>query len=99
MNILRSARGPFVVAVAVPILLATCEGSTEPAQVATTVNVYPPTLSLAAIGRTQQFRAVVLSQRGDTMRSAAVEWSSSASAVVTVTTSRVVPGAEWTIAL
>ncbi|HVO34117.1 MAG TPA: Ig-like domain-containing protein [Gemmatimonadales bacterium] len=84
MNTVRRRPGTFVAALAVPLLLATCKGSTEPAAVATTIAVSPGTATLTAVGFTQQFSALVLDQRSDTMKTAAVTWSSSASAVVAV---------------
>lgn len=71
-------------AAAAAILLATCKGSTEPAAVATKITVSPGTATLTAVGFTQQFDALVLDQRGDTMKTASVTWSSSATGVIAV---------------
>jgi hypothetical protein len=84
VHLLRQAHRAAA-ALAVPLLLATCKGSTEPAAVATTIAVTPATLTLAAIGRTQQFGAVVFDQKRDTMRGASVTWSSSVTSVLKVT--------------
>jgi len=71
-------------AAAAAILLATCKGSTEPAAVATTILVSPGTATLTAVGFTQQFDALVLDQKHDTMKTAVVSWSSSAGTVIAV---------------
>ncbi len=71
-------------AAAAAILLATCKGSTEPAAVATKITVSPGTATMTAVGFTQQFDALVLDQRGDTMKTAIVTWSSSATGVIAV---------------
>jgi len=56
---------------------------TEPSRVPTTIVVNPPNASLAAIGATQQFSAIVKDQRGDTLAGAGVAWATSNSAVLT----------------
>jgi hypothetical protein len=75
--------GLGVTTLALPLLLVTCKG-TEPAPVATTVVITPPSASLAAIGATQQFSAVVKDQNGNTMSGATVTWATSSGAVVSV---------------
>jgi hypothetical protein len=73
-----------VVLVALPLLLSTCKG-TEPAPVPTTIIITPaPTVSLAAIGATQQFTAVVKDQNGNVLANATVAWTTSSAGAVTV---------------
>ena len=72
-----------VAALVAPLLVVTCKSSEAPL-VATTIGVSPLTATLVAVGRTQAFSAAVLDQHGDTMRTATVTWSSSDSAVLTV---------------
>ena len=77
--------GLAAAALAVPVLLATtCKSSTEPSLVATTITVAPASHTFSTVGRTQQFSATVLDQKGDTMRSVTVTWASSATGVLTV---------------
>lgn len=69
----------------VTALIAACGGgSTEPARVATTVVVTPPSVTFSAVGATQQLTAKVLDQLGDTIVNAGVTWSSDAAGVATV---------------
>jgi hypothetical protein len=75
--------GLLVVALAIPLLLGDCKSSEAP-NVATTIVITPPTATLAAIGRTQPFTAVVKDQHGGTMTGAVVTWASVNAAVVTV---------------
>ncbi len=86
MRSIRRWYGAAIVALAAPLALISCSGSTEPAAVPTTVHVLPSPVTLAVVGKTQQFTAVVLDQRSDTMRAATVAWSTSASSVITVST-------------
>ena len=75
-------------AVALPVVVNGCSGGgTEPARVATTVVITPPTASFTAIGQTQQFAAVVKDQHGDTLGNAGVTWSSDNAAAVSVNSS------------
>jgi Bacterial Ig-like domain (group 2) len=74
-----------VAAIVIPVVISTCKSSTEPASVPTTINVSPGSVTLATLGRTQQFSAVVLDQRGDTLHTATVVWSSSDTTLVRVT--------------
>lgn len=77
----------FVAVLALPPLVSTCNSSSEPAKVATSIVLTPAgPLTLAALGRTQQFAAAVKDQNGGTM-SAAVTWSSSNTSAVSVGTS------------
>jgi hypothetical protein len=75
--------GTAVAAVALPLALATCKG-TEPTPVPTTVAVTPAMASIAAIGATQQFTAVVTDQNGNALTTATVTWSANPNGVVTV---------------
>ena len=75
--------GLLVVALAIPLLLGDCKSSEAPS-VATTIVITPPAATLAAIGRTQAFTAVVKDQHGNVMASAVVTWGSVNAAVVTV---------------
>jgi hypothetical protein len=75
-----------VVASALPLVLSTCNGMSEPL-VATTIVITPGTaVSLTAIGATQPFTAVVKDQNGNTLSTATVAWTTSSAAVVTITT-------------
>jgi hypothetical protein len=77
--------GSIVAALTLPLLLGTCKGTSEPL-VATAIVVTPsPTVSLAAIGASQQLTAVVKDQNGNTLASAGMAWTTSNNAVVTVT--------------
>jgi hypothetical protein len=85
MHTVSRRLGPVVVAFALPLVLSTCKGMSEPTLVATTIVVTPATaVSLAAIGATQQFTAVVKDQNGNTLANASVAWTTSSAAVVTV---------------
>jgi len=75
--------GLVLVACAVPLLIGGCKSSEAPS-VATTINITPTTATLAAIGRTKQFTAVVLDQHGQALPTAVVTWSSSDTTVVKV---------------
>ena len=58
----------------------------DPARVATTIAITPSsTVSLTAIGATQQLTASVKDQNGDTLANAPIAWSTSNAAVVSVT--------------
>jgi hypothetical protein len=74
-------------AVALPVAVNGCSGSTEPPRVATTVIVAPGSWSFTALGATQQFTAVVKDQHGDTLVGAGVTWSSGNSATVSINAS------------
>jgi len=75
-------------AVALSVVVNGCSGGgTEPARVATSVVITPPTASFTAIGQTQQFAAVVKDQHGDTLVNAGVTWSSGNAAVVSISSS------------
>jgi hypothetical protein len=76
MDAVRHRTALAWLAFAVPLLLAGCKTSTE-ASVATTIVITPPAATLAAIGRQQQFTAVVQDQHGKPLTAAVVSWSSS----------------------
>ena len=80
----RTLERGTTVAVAAAILLATCKGSTEPAAVATSVEVWPSSATLATLSSTRQFTSTVFDQRGDSIRGATVVWSSTAPGVLAV---------------
>jgi len=80
----RRPTGFVLVALAVP-LLVTCKGSTE-ASAPTSIVITPSAATLAAIGRSQQFTAVVNDQHGQALPNAVVSWSSSDTTVVKVVT-------------
>jgi hypothetical protein len=73
----------LVGAALVLIGLAGCKGS-EPAQVATSVAVNPTNVFLHAIGAVRQANGAVLDQKGDTIRSAKVVWTSLGPSVASV---------------
>jgi len=83
MDAVRRRIGFACLAVSVPLLVFGCKGSTE-ASVATTIVIAPPSATLAAVGRTRQFTAVVKDQNGKAMTSAVVAWASTNTAAVTV---------------
>ena len=64
-------------------LVVTCKKDSSGPPVATTVNVTPPNVNLAAIGATQQLGVTVLDQNGNPM-SAIVTWGSNNNPVATV---------------
>src|SRR6267378_3264140 len=85
MHTVSRRLGPVVVAFALPLILSTCKGTSEPTLVATTIVITPATaVSLAAIGATQQLTAVVKDQNGNTLANASVAWTTSSAVVVTV---------------
>jgi hypothetical protein len=84
-TVLRRAVPAFA-ALAFPLLIGTCKGTTE-ARVATTVSIAPgPTYTFASLSATQRFTAAVKDQHGDTLRGAKVTWASNAAAVTIDTT-------------
>ncbi len=87
---LRCLRQWLPGAVAVLVGLACSESGSEPSAVPTTVTVSPGTVSLAALGATQQFSASVRDQNGNLMTSVAVTWSTSSQAVAIVSSSGLV---------
>jgi hypothetical protein len=86
MQTLSRRLGPAVAALAVPLLLATCKGSSEPPKVPTTIVVSPPSTTFHSLGLTQQFTAAVKDQNGNALTSASVTWTSN-NAAVTISTS------------
>ena len=77
--------GAVLVAIALPLLLATCQGLFDSTPGGATIIVTPSSaLSLAAIGATAQLKAIVEDQHGDTVRNADVGWTTSSAAVVVV---------------
>ena len=66
------------------------ETTDPPSPVATTVTISPPTLSFSSFGETQGLVVVVADQNGATMGGASVTWSSSASAVASVSSTGLV---------
>ena len=76
--------GAARVALALALFLSDCKGTSEPRLVATTIVVSPSTTTLFAVGRTQQFTAVVKDQSGGTMAGVGVTWGSSNAGVATV---------------
>jgi len=85
MHTVSRRLGPVVVAFALPLILSTCKGTSEPTLVATTIVITPATaVSLVAIGATQQLTAVVKDQNGNTLANASVAWTTSSAVVVTV---------------
>jgi hypothetical protein len=85
MDAVRRRTGLACLALAVPLLIINCKGSTE-ASVATTIVISPPAATLAAVGRTQQFTAAVHDQHGKVITTATVSWASTNTAAVTVGT-------------
>jgi len=75
-----------MIAVALPLVLGTCGGGSEPAPVASSIAVTPVTaVPLASIGATRQYTAVVKDQNGNPLANAAATWTTSNAAAVTVT--------------
>jgi hypothetical protein len=86
----RSRRLGALAALALPLLLSTCESSSGPGA-ATTITVTPSTpVTLTAIGATLQLTAAVKDQNGNTITNAAVTWTTSNGGAVTVNTTGVV---------
>jgi hypothetical protein len=75
-----------VVTLAVIVAAAStaCKGTEPVVPQATTVQLRPTAVNFASLGATQQLRAAVLDQRGDTIAGAAVTWLSSDTTVATV---------------
>lgn len=73
-----------------PMVGSGCSGSSEPARVATTIVIAPSSATLASVGATQQFTAVVKDQNGDTLFGASVAWSPGNAAAVAVSTTGLV---------
>jgi len=69
--------------VASVVLYAACSSGTEPAK-PTTINVNPPSVTLASINATQTISATVLDQNGSAMTGQKVTWASGAAGVATV---------------
>jgi len=85
MHTVNRRTGLALAALAIPLLLDTCgKSGTEPASVATTITISPPSATLAPIGSSQQFTGVVKDQRGQAMSAAVVSWASTDAAVATV---------------
>ena len=85
MHTVNRRTGLALAALAIPLLLDTCgKSGTEPASVATTITISPPSATLGAIGSSQQFTGVVKDQRGQAMSAAVVSWASTDAAVATV---------------
>ena len=82
MNALKRPAGLLLVVLA-PVLLSMCSSSTETKQ-PTAIVVTPGADTLRAIGRTQQFSAVVDDQHGQPITAAVVTWSSSDTTKVSV---------------
>jgi protocatechuate 3,4-dioxygenase beta subunit len=74
------------------VLSSACSdsGGSDPSPVPTTVTVAPATVTLNAIGATQQLTATVKDQNGAAMSGQAITWSSSSTAVASVSTAGVV---------
>ncbi len=88
--------GPALSAVLVACAALACgddEPVAPPPPVATTVEVAPATAQLSALGETVQLSATVRDQNGNAMAGAAVNWSSSSSAVATVSAAGIVTAA------
>ncbi|HTT69256.1 MAG TPA: leishmanolysin-related zinc metalloendopeptidase [Gemmatimonadales bacterium] len=84
MNTLKRRASLALVALALPLLVVTCTSSSEPSTVATAIVITPGADTLRAIGRTQQFQAVVNDQNGRPISTAVVTWTSSDTTVVKV---------------
>jgi hypothetical protein len=70
---------------AVLLFLGACKGAEPAPLVPTTIVVTPgSTVSLAALGATQQFTAVVKDQNGNVMATATVTWTTSSTTIVTL---------------
>ena len=88
--------GPALSAVFVACAALACgddDPVAPPPPVATTVEVAPATAQLSALGETVQLSATVRDQNGNAMAGAAVNWSSSSSAVATVSAAGLVTAA------
>ena len=73
------------------VAFGSCTSSTEPPR-ATAIQFAVGLVNLDAIGATQQVAATVLDQRGTTMSTAGLSWSSSVPSVATVSPSGLVTG-------
>src|SRR2546426_163107 len=72
------------------IAFVACKGTEPFVPVATAVHVNPSTLDFTSLGATQLVVAVVLDQRGDTMKHASMSWSSDNAGVASVSASGLV---------
>lgn len=83
-NLTRSRRFALTVAGACWLALAGCKGTEPSRRTPTTVVFSQAAVSFVSIGATAPLTAAVLDQRGDTIKSAIVAWSSNNLAVATV---------------
>jgi len=72
------------------LLLAACGGGATDTKVPSGITVTPTSVTLGAVGQTQQLTAVVTDQDGATIASPSVTWSSSNAGVATVTSAGLV---------
>jgi hypothetical protein len=89
----RPRRRPLRAPLLLGALLWACGGGTTDTKVPSGISVTPTTVSLEAVGQTQQLTPVVTDQDGATIASPSVTWSSSNTAVATVTGSGLVSAA------
>ncbi len=66
------------------VALASCRGTEPFVAVPTAITITPATASFTALGATRQLAAIVLDQRGDTIRNASLQWSTLSAGVATV---------------
>jgi leishmanolysin/Big-like domain-containing protein len=74
------------------LVLAACGGSATDTKVPSAITVTPTSVTLGAVGQTQQLAAVVTDQDGATIASPSVTWSSSNAGVASVTSTGLVSG-------
>jgi hypothetical protein len=72
------------------LVLAACGGSATDTKVPSSITVTPTSVTLGAVGQTQQLTAVVTDQDGATIASPSVTWSSSNAGVASVTSTGLV---------
>ncbi|MGH7569817.1 MAG: leishmanolysin-related zinc metalloendopeptidase [Gemmatimonadales bacterium] len=92
-NLERLRRFALWAAGAGGVALASCKGTEPSRRTPTTVVVSQPAVTLASIGATAPLTAAVLDQRGDTIRSATVTWSSNNTGVALVSPTGLVTAA------